>query len=442
MRGFGLAIVAGTVAATCLLSGCQRTTSVEEISAVEGGSSSQPPLAEDRAALAGQWPGWRGPLNNGVAPDNDATRREWDETSVLWESPVAGRGHSSPVVVGDLVMLATADESALQQSVVAYDRKSGEKRWATVVHKGNFPAPGEVHKKGTNANGTVACDGERVYCVFLNGGKIVASALNLKGEPVWNRELGAFNSKFGYAPSPILYRELLLVAADNRGGGYLVGVDRESGKIVWRKNRPEIATYSSPFVAHVGGKDQLVISGCHSLCSYDPRTGDKNWETKCIAEATCGTVVTDGERFFASGGYPERQTVGVSASGEILWHDRNHLYEPSMVCLENVLVGVSDRGVAYGWNPKTGKMYWEQRIGGSFSASPVAINGLIYVPDLRGNTYVFEATESGLKTVATNQLGDDSYASPAIVDGQIFLRVGFGRGPQRTEKLICISAKE
>ena len=436
---FAVAFGISAIVVVGLFSGCGRTTPVEEIDAAPRASIGPSTLGSDQAKKFGQWAAWRGPRNNGWAPNDPTTRQSWDESKIAWQSDVPGRGHSSPVVFDDLVMLATAEEASQRQSVVAYDRASGERRWTAVVHKGNFPSPREIHNKGTNANGTVACDGKHVYCVFFNGGKIVASALDLQGVSVWTRELGAFDSKFGYAPSPIFYRDLLLVAADNRGGGYLVGINRESGEIIWRKKRPAVATYSSPFVAHVGGQDQLVISGCNRLCSYDPNTGEKIWEVECIAEATCGTVVTDGARFFASGGYPERQTVGVSASGKVLWTDKSKLYEPSLIWIENLLVGVSDNGVAYGWDPKTGKRLWEERIGGSFSASPVSINGLIYVSDLRGNTHVFRPTREGLETVSKNRLGDDVYASPAIVGGQIFLRVGFGKGAQRTEHLICIA---
>ena len=122
--------------------------------------------------------------------------------------------------------------------------------------------------------------------------------LDLDGKQVWQRDVGAFSSKFGYAPSPVLYQSFVIIAADNWGGGYLAAIDSKTGEIAWRVARGETSTYSSPLVANIGGRDQLVISGCGVVASYDPATGDQLWKTSCISEATCGTAVTDGTYIF------------------------------------------------------------------------------------------------------------------------------------------------
>ncbi len=415
--------------------GCSQKTPVEEISVQTSGVS----LGDaDMAELAGAWPGWRGPQNNGHAPDQGLPT-EWNEaTNVLWKTDVPGRGHSSPVIVNDLVLLATADDQKQEQMVVAFNRADGKERWKSVVHSGGFPSKNELHKKGTNANGTIFCDGEHIYVVFLNSQKITATALNLEGKKVWQQELGAFNSKFGYAPSPLLYKSFVIIAADNRGGGYLAALDRKSGEIAWRISRPAISTYSSPMVANVGGRDQLLISGCDQVTSYDPATGKELWNTPCLAEATCGTIVTSGDLIFASGGYPKRETVCLSADGKILWSDKTKIYEPSMLADGEQLYGVTDDGIAYCWSASSGDVLWKSRLRGSFSASPILCNGLIYISNLSGETFVFEANADGYKEVAINKLGDDCYASPAAVDGQLFLRVGTQSGGGRREQLVCI----
>ncbi|WP_198000497.1 outer membrane protein assembly factor BamB family protein [Gimesia alba] len=182
-----------------LVAGCTKTTPVEEISVQSSGVS----LSDsDIPDLSTVWPGWRGPQRNGHAPDQ-ALPTEWDETkNVKWRTFLPGRGHGSPVIVNDLVLLATADDQNQEQMIMAFNRTDGTVRWEKVLHKGGFPSPGELHKKGTNANGTLLCDGERIYAVFLNSGKIIATAFDLDGKQLWQKELGAFNSKFGYAPSP------------------------------------------------------------------------------------------------------------------------------------------------------------------------------------------------------------------------------------------------
>lgn len=191
-------------------------------------------------------------------------------------------------------------------------------------------------------------------------------------------------------------------------------------------------------VANVGGRDQLLISGCDQVTSYDPATGKELWNTPCLAEATCGTIVTSGDLIFASGGYPKRETVCLSADGKILWSDKTKIYEPSMLADGEQLYGVTDDGIAYCWSASSGDVLWKSRLRGSFSASPILCNGLIYISNLSGETFVFEANADGYKEVAINKLGDDCYASPAAVDGQLFLRVGTQSGGGRREQLVCI----
>ena len=386
------------------------------------------------------WPQWRGPRGDGTASDQTVPVR-WDEgTNVAWMADVPGRGHASPIVIGSTVYLASAIADQQRQVVIAFDRATGKRLWQTAVHEGGFPAPTEVHLKGSNANGTLASDGHHIFAAFFNSGRIFATALDLDGNRLWQQDVGAFSSKFGYAPSPILYKSAVIVSADNWGGGYLAALHRDTGEVVWRKSRPAISTYSSPLLASVDGRDQLVISGCNQLVSYDPATGNELWSCQAIAEATCGTPVTDGSMIFASGGFPERQTICVKGdgSGEMAWSDKTKVYEPSMVTTGEHLFAVTDEGIAVCWSARTGKALWKQRLGGSFSASPVICNGLIYVSNLSGETVVFEANGDAYHEAARNRLGDDSYASPAVSGDSLFLRVGFGAGNERKERLVCI----
>jgi outer membrane protein assembly factor BamB len=344
-------------------------------------------------------------------------------------------------VVGNNVYLATADDTNQRQSIMSFDRQTGSPNWTTVVHEGGFPSARQVHKKGTNANGTIASDGNRLYASFLNREAINATALDLDGQIVWQQELGKFVSKFGYAPSPILYKSLVIFAADNRGGGYLAALDTGSGKIAWRIKRGTVDTYSSPIVANVGGRDQLLISGCDAVTSYDPATGSQNWRTPCIAQATCGTIVTTNDRILASGGYPERETVCLAADGERIWSNDVKAYEPSMLVVGDRLVAVNDDGIAYCWSIKDGQPHWRERLGGNFSASPVLVGDLIYVSNLKGETFVFRAGDE-YRQIAKNRLGNDCYASPAVSDGELFLRVGYGSGTDRQEQLVCIAGDD
>ena len=418
--------------------GCGRQNPVDSVSVGDSGIKIR---SSEWSLTPSDWNAWRGRSQDGIAVEGDVPTTWSDASNVLWRSKIPGRGHSSPIVVGGAVFLATAEDDQQTQSVLCFDREDGSRRWQTLLHQGGFPAERVVHKKATNANGTIASDGKRLYVAMLNSDAITATALDLNGKILWQREVGKFVSKFGYAPSPILYQSLVLVAADNRGGGYLAALDSETGSIVWRVSRGDGDSYSTPTVVRVGGRDQLLISGNDAVASYDPATGDLLWRTSCIAEATCGTIVSDGERIYASGGYPESETVCLSSDGERVWSNNSKTYEPSLLVVADKLLTVNDNGVAICWDSASGKQLWKKRLGGNFSASPVLINGAVVVPNLSGQTFVFKVGEEYVP-IAQNRLGSDCYASPALSGNRLFLRIGLGSGRERTEQLVCISDLE
>ncbi|MCP4189748.1 MAG: PQQ-binding-like beta-propeller repeat protein [Planctomycetaceae bacterium] len=386
------------------------------------------------------WPGWRGPLHNGISVSPSAPTSWSDSSNVSWKSPIPGRGHGSPVIVGSHVYLASALERQQQQLLLAFDRETGAEVWRTVVHEGPLTKSSRMHPKGSHANGTVACDDQHIFAAFLTDDSIVASALDFEGRLIWQKKLGAFSSKFGYAPSPIIYQSFVIFAADNQGGGYLAALHRRTGEIVWRKARSTESSYSSPVVATVDGKDQLLISGSHQVSSYDPGSGELIWSCEGTTEATCGTLVWNDSTVFASGGYPDSQTLAVRADGsaQIEWTDSVKCYETSMLLVGQELYAVTDNGVVYCWDAESGDQNWKKRLGGNFSASPVFCNGEIYAANLNGETFVFRANKRLYQPTAKNLLGSDIYASPAICDGQIFLRVGRQEADRRQEWLYCL----
>lgn len=416
-------------------SGCGGKNTVNEISVNESGID-----VVERSAVWDdtEWPSWRGPRSDGVAV-NQTLPTTWSEsTGVLWRVDTPGRGHCSPIVAGNSVYLATALVQRQVQQIMAFDGRSGEPKWTTVLHDGSLPSERQLHNKSSHANGTIACDGERLYTAFLNSDSIVASAVDLMGSLVWQKELGKFVSMFGYAPSPVLYKSLVIFAADNPGGGWLAAVDSATGEIAWRVARGNVASHSSPTVANVGDRDQLLISGCDAVTSYDPASGDELWRTSCIAEATCGTIVATSDLIFASGGYPEKETICLSADGKQVWSNKTQIYEPSLVVIRDQVIAVSDDGIAYCWAAKTGETIWRKRLRGSFSASPLVCNNRVYVPNLSGDTFVFAITNGRYELIARNRIGDDCYASPAAANGCLFLRIGVGSGSDRREQLVCL----
>lgn len=391
------------------------------------------------AALAPtDWPAWRGPTRDGLAAPGQSPLIQWSETeNVLWKAPLPGRGHSSPTVVGERIYLATADPVTKSQSVLCLDRKSGRLLWQSEVHAAN--AESGKHGNSSAASSTVACDGERLFINFLNAGAVHTSALDLTGKVLWQRKVCDFVAHQGFASSPVLHAALVLVAADHRGGGVVAALDQKTGAPVWSESRPKLPNYTTPAIVQAGGRTQMVLAGCNLLTSLDPLTGKKLWEVAGSTEECVVTMVTDGVRVFAGGGYPKNHTVAVLAdgSGTVAWQNTARVYVPSMIVQAGHLYAVMDAGVAACWKSDTGEELWKERLGGDFFASPVRVGDRIYASNLSGKTFVFTATPKSFQLLGQNQLGEEAYASPVICDSRIYLRVAT-KGAARQEFLYCI----
>lgn len=388
----------------------------------------------------GDWPAWRGVNNDGVA-EGPAVPVEWDETkNVVWKTKLPGRGHSSPIVLGERIYLATADEQTQIQSVMAIDRRRGKPIWQTDLHTGGFER--EMHGENSQASSTLATDGERLFAVFLNNQRIWCSALDLEGQELWRKDVGGFRSRFGYSASPVVYQSLVIIAADHQDGGFIAALDRHSSEFVWRRNRAKVASYGSPRVVRVDGRDLVVFCGGRMITAYDPLTGEQRWTTAGTSESTVGTPVVSDNLVILSGGFPESDTVALQPDGTVAWRNREKSYVPSMLVHQGCLVSVNDDGIARCWEAATGRERWKHRVGGNFRASPIVSGEHIFVTSMTGTTTVFRAISEKFELVAENHLGAECFASPAVSEGQLFLRVADDSGGRRQESLYCIGATD
>lgn len=390
-----------------------------------------------------QWGTWRGANNNGVV-DNQTVVTKWSKTeNVLWSAEVPGRGHSTPIIVADRIFLTTADNKAKTQSVLCYDRKGGKQLWNTVVSKGNFnPA---IHPKNTHASPTVACDGERVFALFNNNGQNQLSALDMDGKVVWQRHIAKYKTQypFGSGSSPILHNGMLYVPNEAGSDCAIIVIDPATGDEVRRINRGgKFSSYSTPVVANVAGKEQLLISGGAKVCGYDPESGDELWNVRTKWQVSCGTMVWDGDMVFASGGFPAQQTLAINAkTGKLVWDKPVKFYEQSMIVHEGRLYGLSDRGVVYCWNAQTGEELFKQRFEAPVSASPIVVDGHIFFTSEKGNTLVIKAGTDEFVEVAKNKLGSSAFASFAVTDNKIYARVGVNGDGGLQEYLYCLGSE-
>jgi outer membrane protein assembly factor BamB len=379
---------------------------------------------DDRIFMdAADWPWWRGTQRNGVAnPDQDPPT-EWSASqNVAWKSTIPGRGHSSPTVVGGRVYLATADEQEGTQSVLCYDRETGRQLWQTEVHRGGLM---RKHENSSAASGTVACDGESVFINFANSGAVYVTAISLDGKQRWQTKIGDYIIHQGYGASPALYRSLVIASADSHAGGVIAALDRKTGAIAWKRDRPKEPNYTSPIILNVAGRDQLFMTGCNLISSFDPLNGKTLWETKGATTECVTSTVTDGERVFSSGGYPKKHLAAVLAngSGKLAWETSDRVYGPSLLARDGYLFGVLDAGVAVCWKSETGQEQWKKRLGGEFIGSPVLVGDTIYATNQNGETFVFRADPSKFEQIAVNKLGDQALASMTICGSRIYMRV-------------------
>lgn len=389
------------------------------------------------------WPWWRGPQRNGHASPDQSPPLTWDsEKNIVWKAPVPGRGHGSPIVIGRRIFLATADEVEKVQSVLCFDRNSGNQLWKTDLHKGGFPK--KMNKKATMASSTPACDGERVFINFLHDGAVYTTALDLDGNQLWQTRITDYQIHQGYGSSPALYGNLVLVTADNKSGGKVAALDRQSGKIVWEQSRPKTPNYPSPVILKAAGRDQLFLTGCNLVSSFDPVTGEKLWEHAGATTECVTSTVTDGNLIITSGGYPKNHISAFKADGSEknpVWENQTRVYVPSMLIRDGYLYGVLDAGIASCWKVETGKEVWKARLGGTFTSSPVLAGEHIFVTSESGKTHIFKASPSGFELIGENKLGDEVMATPVICGSRIFTRVAHQNGDSRQELLYCLGAE-
>lgn len=387
-----------------------------------------------------QWLTWRGPSGANVVPGPTDFPTKIDASTIAWRTKIPGRGHSSPIIFEDQIFLTTADQVAGTQAVLAVSR-DGQRNWQRVVHRGGLPR--ENHPKNTEASSSVACDGTAVFAAFYNEDAVRLSKLSLDGKLLWQQRVHRYSPdryKYGYAASPCLYRDQIIIVGDYDGDAFLASLDRATGKTVWKIKRPSKISFSSPIIGNVAGREQLLLSGGEQVAAYDPATGEVLWKVPgATTYATCGTMVWEEDRVYASGGYPKPETVCIRAdgSGKVLWSNNVKCYEQSLLAHGGHVYAVSDGGIAYCWRGIDGRTMWKKRLGGKYSSSPLLVGDTIHVFNERGEGFAIAASPESFQLRGESRVGDEVFASPVVVDETMYLRVATGRGP-RQESLLAI----
>ena len=420
------------------------------------------------AARAENWPQFRGPNAAGVSQSTFAPVR-WDgekSLNILWKTALPGFAHSSPVIWGNRVFVTTAVSGNSQSSFVAkdrgidlasdnarhawrvycFDKTSGRVVWERTAHEGLPRA--RRHVKASQSNSTPATDGRNLVALFGSEGLY---CYDVNGKLLWKQDLGVLNpgladdrtSEWGHASSPIIYKDRVIVQCDGHTQSFIAAYALKDGKRLWRVERGELPTWSTPAIYEERGRAVLLTNGGRYLRGYDPTTGKELWRfSDNNTEVKMPTPVIANGLAIMSGGYPAGRPIYAirpAASGDIslaegqesnqhlAWRQpRGSSYTGTPLVYGGHFYICADNGVLSAYDAKTGERLYQERLGergAGFSASPVAADGKLYLASEDGDVYVVKAGPK-YELLSVNPMGEPLMATPAISDGLIILRGG------------------
>jgi len=416
------------------------------------------------AVQTADWPHWRGPGANGVAPDSSLPLQWSAVDNIAWKASIAGAGVSTPIVSGDRLFVtsqlgagvrregnhprlvqgadaaaqgeralgtepaAGADPAKTFFVVEAFARADGKRMWERRIEAVGTLTP--VHDKHNLATPSPVTDGKLVYAWFGTG-QIVA--LDRDGVVVWQRHLadekGAFDIQWGHGSSPVLYRDTVILLCDQPARSYLLAVDKVTGKDRWIAERGRNrSSYSTPLVIEGAFGAEVIVNSTERVDAYDPRTGSFLWHAGEASRFAVPSAVFHDGVIYASRGYRSGPFMAIRAGGrgdvtpQLLWRvPTGAPYVSSLLYYDGLVYMANDVGVLTAVDAATGQRVWQERVDGVFSASPVAGGGHVYFLSENGDTVVVKAGRSP-QVVGRNALGERAVASPAVSGGQIFIR--------------------
>lgn len=382
---------------------------------------------------AADWPAWRGPLGTGISPEKELPLRWGKNQNVRWRTPLPEPGNSTPIVSRGRIFLTQSEGT--RRNLLCFDRKDGKLLWKSGV---GVELQERTHKTNPYASASPVTDGERVIVWFGSGG---LAAYDFDGKEIWRTDLGIHNHRFGYGGSPVIHGDLCFLNFGPGAREFLVAVDKKSGKEVWRHTSPVpgaddiLGTWSTPLIVEKGGRVELISALRGELAGLDPKTGKSFWSVNDWGiQAKASPVAADGVVVLTGDFDPKTSEVAVRIGGEgdvskthVLWRKT-----PSR---GRVGTGVIQNGYFYGSRTggfadcielESGKLVWDERLpsksgNSAIWSSPVLADGQLYLVNQGGDVFVVRASPQ-FEFVATNTVGEPTNASPAISDGEIFLR--------------------
>jgi outer membrane protein assembly factor BamB len=394
------------------------------------------------AARAENWPQWRGPTLNGISTETNLPVR-WSTTeNIAWKLPLPAWSGSSPIVWGDHIFLNVAENGSL--FLWAVDRTKGEPIWKRHLGDGDHR-----QRKQNMSTPSPVTDGTGVWVMTGTG---ILKAFDFNGKERWMRDIqkdyGRFGLNWGYGSSPMLFGDSLYVQVlhgmKTDDPSYVLRISKANGRTIWRQERPTIAqrespdSYTTPAIVRHGNNLELVITGGDAVTGHDPNTGKELWRadalnpTNDFAYRIVASPVVHGELIIA----PSRERPmlamrpggrGDVAKSHIMWQFQNGPDVPTPVTDGTYVYVVNDRGIMWCLDATTGKeIYGKQRLRPStYSGSFTLADGKLYITNEDGLTTVLRAGPK-FEILAENNFDDYSLSSPAVSEGQIFIRTTSG----------------
>jgi outer membrane protein assembly factor BamB len=386
-----------------------------------------------KSASAENWPRFRGPNGSGHSSEKGFPA-QWNPKAAKWVRDIPGVSHSSPVIWDNRVFVTSAEligDNQSRRTLHALKTDTGEIAWSASTTLG----VNGKHAKSSFANASPTVDSERVYAAWADNENFLVEAFDFGGKRLWKVDLGPFASQHGQGASPILFENLLIMVNDQDTDSFIVALDRKSGEIVWKKARESRETsYATPaiFEPAGGGPAQLIcVNGVSGVTALDPWTGELQWASEPFPRRTVASPVIGASRIFAGAGQGAKGTdyflidpLAKPRDGKmpvLLKLDRLLPYVPCCLYHNDLLFLWGDGGVVSCLNAITGKVFWTERVGGKFTASPILLEDRLYNIDEAGKLSCLSATEK-YELLGTTDLGEESYSTLAVSNGAVYAK--------------------
>lgn len=394
-------------------------------------ATAQPAAAAAPAAARVNHHTFRGRNSNGHSAARNIPT-QWNPSSgdkVVWRQTALGKqGYSSPIVHNDKIFLTGGDASA--RELYCYDLNTGNQLWtlsATGI-PGSPSAPPAVASNTGYASATAATDGNHVCAIFATGDVICA---DMDGNRVWAKNIGVPDNQYGYVSSLLVWGNLLFIQYDNNNTHKVMALDIATGNVRWQKDRDTKVCWSSPIIATVDGKAQLILMGNPDVRAYNPSTGEQLWSVGGMGGEVCPSPCSADGVIFAANEYAKLMAIN-GADGSILWEATDYLPEVSSpVAVGGRVYIATSYGVLAAFDAKTGELKAEKELNMELYSSPMVVDGKIYIIGTNGQVCVMTADDA-LTDVAVFETGEMTYATPAFIDGKVIVR--------SEQSLYCVSA--